>query len=208
VTARAGADATRRFADLELDRVHARRVGDPSPSPSEVAAALDRTLDRSIAALVTDGLGCAARALELAVAYGHDRHQFGRPIGSFQAVQHLCADMLREVELTRAGAYYALWACDATDEGRLGAGERRRAVALAKAQAARAVPWVTAQAIQVFGGIGFTWEHDAHLYHRRSLTVEHLLGDRDHHLDLLADVLIDGEGWGGAPRSLADSDRS
>jgi alkylation response protein AidB-like acyl-CoA dehydrogenase len=92
--------------------------------------------------------------------------QFGKPIGSFQAVQHLCAVMLQTVELARAGAYYALWALDAAPPE-----EAHRAATMARAFASDGLPRVAADAIQVFGGIGFTWEHDAHLYFKRLLIV-------------------------------------
>src|SRR5262249_54127466 len=125
-----------------------------------------RALDRLGVAAVVDGVGAAARALELAVQYAHERVQFGKPIGSFQAVQHLCADMLRTVELGRAAGYYACWALDEASPD-----EAHRAATLARAFAADAFPALGATAIQVFGGIGFTWEHDIHLYYKRLLTL-------------------------------------
>ena len=141
--------------------------------------------DRVVAALVADGVGAAGRALELAVEYAKQRVQFDRPIGSFQAVQHLCADMLQRVELARSAAYYALWACDAAAPA-----ERRRAVALAKAYASDALPEVGADAIQVHGGLGYTWEHDVQLFHKRLLTLEQAHGNAGHHLDVLADLVL------------------
>jgi alkylation response protein AidB-like acyl-CoA dehydrogenase len=143
--------------------------------------------DRVVAATVADGVGAAERALELSVAYAKERVQFDRPIGAFQAVQHLCADMLERVELARSGALYALWACDAADPA-----ERRRAVAMAKAYASEALPPVGADAIQVHGGLGYTWEHDAQLYYKRLLTLEQAYGSAGAHLDALADVILPG----------------
>src|SRR5207237_8752951 len=129
-------------------------------------AAVAEVVDRVLVAMVTDGVGAAHAALDLAVAYAGERVQFDKPIGSFQAVQHLCSDMLQALELGRAGAYYALWACDAD------AGERHRAAVMAKAFAADAFPRIGAAAIQVFGGVGFTWEHDVDLFSKRLLTLQ------------------------------------
>ena len=106
------------------------------------------------------------RALELAVEYAKERVQFDKPIGSFQAVQHLCADMLRAVELGRAAGYYACWAADDADPA-----EAHRAATMAQAFASDAFAQLGGSAIQVFGGIGFTWEHDIHLYYKRLLSL-------------------------------------
>jgi acyl-CoA dehydrogenase len=144
------------------------------------------TLDRMGVALTVDGVGAAQRALELSIEYAKERVQFDQPIGAFQAVQHLCADMLRAVELGRAAAYYACWALDeASDE------EAHRAATLARAFATDAFPQLGATAIQVFGGIGFTWEHDIHLYYKRLLSCSLLLGTASQHLAELAQLAID-----------------
>ncbi len=127
----------------------------------------------------------ASAALELAVAYGSERVQFDRPIGSFQSVQHLCADMLTSLELGRAGAYYALWAADNEDDAEL-----HRAATMAKAFAGDAFFRIGADAIQVFAGIGYTWEHDIHLFYKRLLTLQHTLGTTSHHLEELARIVI------------------
>jgi alkylation response protein AidB-like acyl-CoA dehydrogenase len=134
---------------------------------------------------VIDGVGAAARALELAVEYAKERIAFDKPIGSFQAVQHLCADMLRAVELGRAAGYYACWAADDADPG-----EAHRAATMAKAFASEALPQVGGSAIQVFGGIGFTWEHDIHLYYKRLLSLASTLGSADDALEELATVVL------------------
>lgn len=157
-------------------------VGGPGAGEAAVAEAVDRLAVAS----VLDGVGAASRALELAVEYAKEREQFGRPIGAFQAVQQICADMLRAVELARAGAYYAAWACDAAD-----ARERHRAAAMAQAFAADELYGVGANAIQVFGGVGFTWEHDIHLYYKRLLTLQHAGGGRIESLETLATLLLD-----------------
>jgi alkylation response protein AidB-like acyl-CoA dehydrogenase len=162
------------FADAPATRVEC-------DAPVEVA----RMLDRLGVAYVVDGVGAALRALELAVEYAKEREQFGRPIGSFQAVQHLCADMLRTVELGRAAGYYACWALDEADPA-----EAHRAATLARAFAADAFPQLGGTAIQVFGGIGFTWEHDIHLYFKRLLTLSVALGTASDHLAELAALAI------------------
>jgi alkylation response protein AidB-like acyl-CoA dehydrogenase len=182
ITARPTIDGTRRFADVELRDVAGRRIG--SADATGTASAV---VDRLLVAWVIDGVGAASRALELAVAYAGERVQFGVPIGSFQAVQHLCADMLHDIELARAGAYYAMWAIDAAEPG-----ERHRAATMAKAWASDALARVGAGVVQVFGGIGFTWEHDAHLFTKRLLTLQQVLGGSGHHLDRLADLVIEG----------------
>lgn len=165
-------DGTRRFARLRLEGAAGRRLGDLD--------ALAPAVDRLLVAWAVDGLGAAQAALDLAVAYARERVQFGQPIGAFQAVAHLCADMLHRVELGRAGLHHALWAADAA-----GAQERHRAAAMAKAFASEAFPKVTADAIQVFGGVGFSWEMDVHLFYKRTLSLQQHLGTAEEWLDTL-----------------------
>lgn len=174
-------DGTRKFATVTLDETPVRRLGS-----GDATDAVAETVDRLGIAAVVDGVGAASRALELAVEYAKDRRQFDRPIGSFQAVQHLCADMLRAVELARAGAYYACWAADAADPA-----ERHRAATMAQAFAADELYTVGASLIQVHGGIGFTWEHDAHLYYKRLLTLKELGGGSPGQLEELASLVLD-----------------
>lgn len=178
-------DPTRREGTLVLDGTQARRIG--TSDPARVLAATAATVDRLHTAAVVDGVGAATRALELAVEHAKARHQFGVPIGSFQAVQHLCADMLRDVELARAAAYYACWALDAAD-----AAEGHRAATMALAFAADGLYGVGANAIQVHGGVGYTWEHDAHLYYKRLLTLQGLGGGSTDQLEELASIILDG----------------
>lgn len=156
-------------------------------SPGRALAGVDVGLarDRTLAAWVADGVGAAERVLELTVHYAKQRVQFDKPIGSFQAVQHICADMLRTVEQARGGAWYALWACDAADPD-----ERRRAVAMAQAFASADLPRVGFDAIQVHGGVGYTWESDVGRYAKRLLTLAQTSGTADDHLDALADLLF------------------
>ena len=168
-------DGSRKFATVTFDG--ARGVG----LSGDTAGAIRAANDRFGVACVLDGIGAAERCLELALEYAKEREQFGKPIGSFQAVQHLCADMLRTIELGRAVGYYAAWACDAAD-----ATERHRAATMARAFAADSFYRVAANAIQVFGGVGFTWEHDIHLYYKRLLTLQLLGGSAADHLEELA----------------------
>jgi alkylation response protein AidB-like acyl-CoA dehydrogenase len=179
-------DLTRPTARVELTAAGAERIdgGDASAVADLVAAAADRVA----LALVLDGVGAASAALAMAREYSLQRVQFDRPVGAFQAVQHLLVDVLTDLELARAGAYYALWALDHAD-GR----ERRRAASLAKAWAARVLPRIGADALQVFAGVGFTWEHDIHLFYKRLLSVAHLYGDEQHHLDELAALVLDDQ---------------
>jgi alkylation response protein AidB-like acyl-CoA dehydrogenase len=114
--------------------------------------------------------------------------QFGRPIGSFQAIKHKCADMLLEVESAKSAAYYAAWAAAE------GSNELPLVASLAKAYCSEAYFHVAAENIQVHGGIGFTWEHDAHLYYRRAKSSEVMLGSPTHHREIAATYLIDGAG--------------
>ncbi len=174
-------DGTRKFATVTLADTPAHRLGD-----GDATAAVAETVDRLEIAAVVDGTGAASRALEMAVEYAKERRQFDRPIGSFQAVQHLCADMLRAVELARAGAYYACWAADAADPA-----ERHRAATMAQAFAADELYGVGASLIQVHGGIGFTWEHDAHLYYKRLLTLREVAGGSRGRLEELASLILD-----------------
>jgi alkylation response protein AidB-like acyl-CoA dehydrogenase len=181
VTPIATIDGTRKFATVTLTEAPARRLG-----VGDATGAVAVTVDRLGIAAVVDGVGAASRSLELALEYAKERRQFDRPIGSFQAVQHVCADMLRAVELARAGAYYACWAADAADPA-----ERHRAATMAQAFAADELYTVGASLIQVHGGIGFTWEHDAHLYYKRLLTLKELAGGSPGQLEELASLVLD-----------------
>jgi alkylation response protein AidB-like acyl-CoA dehydrogenase len=174
VTPVATPDGTRKIGKVTANEA-GRRIG---------AGDLQPAIDRWMIGFVVDGVGAATRALELAVAYSHERVQFDRPIGSFQAVQHLCADMLTSLELARAGAYYALWAADNEDGA-----EVHRAATMAMAFAGDALAKIGADAIQVFGGVGYTWEHDIHLFYKRLLTLQHAFGPTSDHLEELMTIV-------------------
>ena len=124
-------------------------------------------------------LGAARRCLEMSVEYAKVREQFGQPIGSFQAIRHRCAEMLLEVENAHSATYYAAWARDADAE------DLALAASVAKAYVSDAARKVCGDAIQVHGGIGFTWEYDLHLYFKRAKTLEASWGDADYHRELI-----------------------
>jgi alkylation response protein AidB-like acyl-CoA dehydrogenase len=169
-------DQTRKQARLELSGTPGRLIG----ADGGASAALSRTLDLAAVALAAEQVGGAQRCLDMSVEYAKERVQFGRPIGSFQAIKHKCADMLLEVESAKSAAYYAGWAAaEASDELPVVA-------SLAKAYCSDAYFHAAAENIQIHGGIGFTWEHDAHLYFKRAKSSELLLGDPTYHRELLA----------------------
>jgi alkylation response protein AidB-like acyl-CoA dehydrogenase len=178
-------DQTRKQAKLEFSGVRAELLGPGrgvSPESTEGAgwAALSKTLDQAAVCLSAEMVGGAQRCLDMAVDYAKVRIQFGRPIGSFQAIKHKCADMLLEVESAKSAAYYAGWA--AADDN----DELPVVASLAKAYCSEAYFHAAAENIQIHGGIGFTWEHDAHLYFKRAKSSELLLGDPTYHRELLA----------------------
>jgi alkylation response protein AidB-like acyl-CoA dehydrogenase len=150
------------------------------------AAEIARHMDVGAVAYAAELLGLAQRALDLAVAYAKDRIQFGRPIGSFQAVKHRCADMLVDVEGMRSAVYWAAWTAGNVDA--TGA-ERAIAASTAKAWCSDAASRVLASALQVHGGIGFTWAHDLHLYLKRAHLDAVAFGDATHHRARLARLL-------------------
>jgi alkylation response protein AidB-like acyl-CoA dehydrogenase len=177
-------DMTRKVAALEFAGTPARLIADEGAA----AGILERTLRLAAVALAAEQVGAAQRCLDMSVDYAKLRVQFGRPIGSFQAIKHKCADMLLEVESARSAAYYAAWAAaDGSDELPLLA-------SLAKAYCSEAFANAATENIQIHGGIGFTWEHDAHLYYRRAKSAEQFLGSPAEHRDLLAQRLLAGEG--------------
>src|SRR5215471_7351573 len=169
-------DQTRKLARLEFDAVAGRLIG----SPGDAAAVLDRVLDVAAVALAAEQLGGAQRALDMAVEYAKIRHQFGRAIGSFQAIKHRCADLLLEVESLRSAVGFA--AAAVAD----GSPEVPAVASLIKAYASDTFFHVAGENIQIHGGIGFTWEHDAHLYFKRAAASQLFLGDAAYHRERLA----------------------
>ena len=176
-------DQTRRQAEIELADVRVpagARIG----AEGSGAATLRKTLDLAAIALAAEQVGGAQRCLDLSVTYAKEREQFGRPIGSFQAIKHKCADMMLRVESARSAAYYA--ACVAADD----APELARAASLAKAYCSEAFFHCAGEAIQIHGGVGFTWEYDPHLYFKRAQASEQLLGDPAFHRERIARELL------------------
>jgi len=144
------------------------------------AGAVEAALNVALVVLAAEQVGGAAACLDMAVEYAKIRHQFGRPIGSFQAIKHTCADMFVAVESARSASYYAGWAASHSEE------EIAVVAPLAKAYCSDAYFRCSADAIQIHGGIGFTWEHDAHLYFKRARSSEVLLGDPASHRERVA----------------------
>jgi alkylation response protein AidB-like acyl-CoA dehydrogenase len=169
-------DQTRKLARLDFEAVPATLIG----APGEGAAVLGRVLDVAAIAQAAEQLGGAQRALDMAVEYAKVRHQFGRPIGSFQAIKHRCADLLLEVESLRSAVQYAAAAVAENSD------EVPVVASLVKAYASDVYFHVAAENIQIHGGIGFTWEHDAHLYFKRAKASELFLGDATYHREHLA----------------------
>ncbi len=172
-------DMTRKQAELTLKdvRVPASALLGPEGGGWTI---LSKVLDLAAVALSAEQVGGAQKCLDLSVEYAKVRVQFGRPIGSFQAIKHKCADMLLEVESGRSASYYAGWAASEDNE------ELPTVAPLAKAYCSDMYFHCAAENIQIHGGIGFTWEHDAHLYFKRAKSTEVLLGDATYHRELLA----------------------
>ena len=168
-------DRTRELGWLRFDATAADRLGESD--------AVEALVDRGATGVAAEMLGAADRVLELAVEYAKDRVQFGHPIGSFQAVKHRCADMLVDVEGMRSSVYWAAWC--------LAAGDRDASVAAstAKVWGSDASRRVMASGLQVHGGIGFTWEHDLHLFLKRAQLDQLTFGDAAYHRERLAALL-------------------
>jgi alkylation response protein AidB-like acyl-CoA dehydrogenase len=175
-TALATMDQTRKQAKLEFDGVEGRLVGEEGKGWDT----LSTVLDLAAVALAAEQVGGAQMCLDMSVEYAKVRVQFGRPIGSFQAIKHKCADMLLEVESAKSAAYYAGWCASEMND------ELPSVASLAKAYCSDAYFHAAAENIQIHGGIGFTWEHPAHLYFKRAKSSELLFGDPTYHRELLA----------------------
>jgi alkylation response protein AidB-like acyl-CoA dehydrogenase len=175
-------DMTRRWSEVRFDGV--KLEGDALMGPADKAwPHLKRALEWATAALCAEMIGGTQKVLETSTEYAKTRHQFGKPIGIYQAVSHKLADMLVLSESGRSATYYAAWAveADATD--------RSLAASMAKAYVSDAYRKVAGDGIQVHGGIGFTWEHDMHLYFKRAKSSEVTLGDATFHRELVAQAL-------------------
>jgi alkylation response protein AidB-like acyl-CoA dehydrogenase len=181
----ADAAGLRQSANVEMDRTSRSSTltfDGVSVAADAVIGEVDRgwavvgpMLQRAAVGAAAEMLGAARRCMEMSVEYAKVRHQFGQPIGAFQAIKHACADMLLEVENAHAATYYAAWALDAK------AADAALACSVAKAYVGDASRKVCGSSIQVHGGIGFTWEYDLHLYVKRAKHFEPLYGDADFH---------------------------
>jgi alkylation response protein AidB-like acyl-CoA dehydrogenase len=169
-------DQTRKLARLEFARTPARLIG----GEGDAWEGLARSLDLAAIALAAEEVGGAQRCLEMSVEHAKLRYQFGRPIGSFQAIKHRCADMLLQVESARSAALYAAWSAAENSA------EVPAAASLSKATCSDAYFYTAAENIQIHGGIGFTWDHDAHLYFKRAKSSQLFLGDTAYHRERLA----------------------
>lgn len=174
----AGLDRTRRYARLRFDDVPARLIG----TDGDAAAGLARTADLAAVMLAAEQLGGAQRCLDAAVSYAKERIQFGRAIGSFQAIKHRCADMLVLVEGARSAVVHAAASAEDPDELPV-------AAAVAKLAASEAFLHNALDNMKIHGGIGFTWEHDAHLYVRRAKASAITFGEPDFHAGRLAQLV-------------------
>jgi len=175
-------DQTRRLAEVQFSKVRVEAdalVGDFG----QAWPGLRRTLDLAAIALAAEQVGGAQRCLDLAVAYAKEREQFNRPIGSFQAIKHKCADMLVDIETARSALYYA--ACIADD----GSDDLTTNASLAKAWCSEAYFRCAAESIQIHGGVGFTWEYDPHLHFKRARASESGLGDPNYHRERVAEAI-------------------
>lgn len=171
-------DVTRTYYDVELDHVFVSGDALCCAGP-DATAAIQRSSFTSTILACAELTGIGQQMLDMTVDYVTNRVQFGRPVGSFQAVKHKCADMRMWVQATTAATYYASMAVDAETA------EQARAVSVAKAYASDAINRVAGEALQLHGGIGFTWEHDLHLYLRRARANSLLYGDSTHHREQL-----------------------
>lgn len=172
-------DQTRKLARLSFEASPAQLLGTP---PAAIGA-VTKMLDRTAVALAAESLGGMDSVLQTSVEYAKEREQFGRPIGSFQAIKHKCATMLIDLESARSAVYYALWAVTTDDP------EEPLVAPLVKAHCADAYVRAAGENVQVHGGIGFTWEASPHLYLKRAKSSQVLLGGSDLHRQLLADRL-------------------
>jgi alkylation response protein AidB-like acyl-CoA dehydrogenase len=182
-------DQTRKQARLEFGATPATPVG----AIGEAEPAFQRLLAIASAALAIEAVGGAQRALDMAVGYARTRLQFGRLIGSFQAIKHKCANMLLQVESAKSAAYYARGIVNATVKSEVGTlqpdDDFWLSVSLAKVVCTDAFAHCAAENMQIHGGVGFTWEHPAHLYFKRAKANELMFGDPIFHRAAIAELL-------------------
>jgi alkylation response protein AidB-like acyl-CoA dehydrogenase len=184
VTATPGIDATRKLYSIDFDNVAVAKADALAFNP-RTQEALEAATNVAIVALCAELVGGMQWTLNTAVEYAKTRQQFGKPIGIYQAVQHKCADMYLWMESSRSAAYYAAWAVSENDPA------AKLAVSIAKAYCSDAGREVGNNGIQVHGGIGFTWEHNLHLYYKRAKGSEIMFGDANYHRERLAQSVVD-----------------
>ena len=184
ITATPGIDATRKLYALDFDNVVVAETEALAFNP-RTSEALEAATDVAMVALCAELTGGMQWTLNTAVEYAKTRLQFGKPIGVYQAVQHRCADMYLWMESSRSAAYYAAWAVTENDPS------AKIAVSMAKAYCSDAGREVGNNGIQVHGGIGFTWEHNLHLYYKRAKGAEIMFGDASYHREKLAQLVVD-----------------
>ena len=174
-------DGTRKIARLELDGVRAEPVG----PEGDHTAIWKRVADDSAVALCAELIGSMEAAQHIAVEYAKQRVAFGRPIATFQVIKHKAVDMLHELELARVGTHWAAWASDADDP------RRAEAAAMAKSHVPEAAVHLTGECVQIHGGVGFTWDCDAHVHYRKAKQSDLLLGYSGIHRERVADLVLD-----------------
>jgi alkylation response protein AidB-like acyl-CoA dehydrogenase len=172
-------DETRKLARLEFRRTPARMVGRPDAGGDVV----DKVVTNACVALASELVGICQWGVAASAEYASARQQFGRPIGTFQAIKHKCVDMLVDLEAVKALAYYAAWTAETN------APELAVMSSLAKAECSDAARTITTETLHVHGGLGFTWEHPAHLYLKRAASAALLFGDAAHHRELVCQGL-------------------
>jgi alkylation response protein AidB-like acyl-CoA dehydrogenase len=175
-----GLDPTRSLGRLELAGTSARRLG----PEGDQTVLWQRVADDAAVMLAAELVGASEAAFDLAAEYSKSRVQFGRPIGTFQAVKHMAAEMLQDLTLARVGSHYAAWASDSD------APDRERSAAMAKSWVAQAAIAVTSTSIQVHGAVGFTWECPAHLYFKRAKASDLMLGRQGWQRSRVADLIL------------------
>ena len=174
-------DPTRKAAYLKLEETPAEAIG-PLGDHTEI---WNRVVDDAAVMLSSELVGACDASLNLAVEYAKVRVQFDRPLSKFQAIRHKAVDMLHRLELSRVGSHYAAWTSDVDDPA------RERAVAMAKGFIGEAAIFVSSEDIQVHGGVGFTWDCDAHFYYKRAKQNDILLGYQGYQRNRLADLVLD-----------------
>jgi alkylation response protein AidB-like acyl-CoA dehydrogenase len=175
-----GLDPTRQLGRLELAGTPARRLGPAGDQTAE----LRRILDDAAVMLCAELVGASEATFELAAEYSKARVQFGRPIGTFQAVKHIAAEMLQELTLARVITHYAAWCSDVDED------ERELAASMAKSFAPEAAIAVTSNSIQIHGAVGFTWECPAHFYYKRAKATDLVLGKQGWQRHRVADLIL------------------